>query len=75
MPGQNRFDANYDFLVRDDSVDSNLKYIGYAQPGSLTSASVWQIERIDCTIGATGRYAEGTDKFEHIFDDRESLSY
>jgi hypothetical protein len=55
------------------SDDSTLTYVGTAIPGSLTSASVWQISRVDDT--GNELWADGDTLFNNIFEDRESLSY
>ena len=61
--------------IQVDSGNSNLQYIGFAEPGSLTSAAVWKIKRIDCTIGIIILHADGNRNFDNIFDNRESLNY
>lgn len=66
---------NYAVLVREDSVDTNIEYVGYAAIGSLSSAAVWQIKRVDITTGTTIDWADGNDNFDNIYDNRESLSY
>lgn len=57
----------------EDSVDPTLFYIGTAIPGSLTSASVWQITR----VGDAGLelYADGDPFFDNEWDERESLDF
>lgn len=65
-------------MISYDAQNRN-EYIGYANPGSLTSSAVWQIFRLtyDPTSGgvATRRYANRSDDFNQIWDNRESLNY
>lgn len=49
-------------------------YVGKATPGTLDSASAWQIERVVNSTGAT-RFAQGTSSFRHVWDDRATFSY
>lgn len=59
-----------------DEVNANLTYIGFAKLGSLTSAAVWQIFRIQKTGGVTLiQYADGDTRYNNIWDDRGSLTY
>ncbi len=67
--------GSYEINVQEDSGDSNIYYVGKAASGSATSDPVWQIRRVNCTTGTILTWAENTDKNEHIFDNRESLSY
>ena len=65
---------NYDTLV--DEASSTITYVGKAARLSLTSAAVWQIKRIDTgTLAADVSWADGSDKFEKIWDDRATYSY
>lgn len=58
-----------------NSGDSNICYLGYAVPGTATSAALWQILEVDSTTGTIGLYADSNTNFDNVFDDRESLSY
>lgn len=56
----------------------NPVYIGQALPGSLTSASLWQIRKL--TFDGNGnvtviQYANGSPNFNQAWDDRVSLNY
>lgn len=66
-------DADLTVLV--DEVSATLSYIGKAIPGSLTSAPLWQIKRLDETTGMITTFADGNAEFDNIWDDRASLSY
>lgn len=56
----------------------NAIYIGLAPVGSLTSAPVWQVQKL--TYDGSNRFiynqfADGDDAFDNIYDDRASLNY
>jgi hypothetical protein len=62
--------------IKAHSSDSNITYVGEAEPGSVTSAPVWRIKEIvetgdDISI----QWADGNGDFDKIFDNRESLTY
>lgn len=58
-------------------IDGDFVYAGSATPGSLTSASVWMITRLDTTDG--GEFPElhpnGKAEFVNSWDNRATLSY
>ena len=70
-------DENY--LVIVDELSATICYIGRATRGSSTSAAVWQIRKYTTTgIIATAiaeEWADGSDNFDKVWDDRASLSY
>ena len=66
---------DFSINIQIDSGNSNLQYIGLADPESDTFAAVWKIKRVDCTSGTIILYADGNSDFDNIFDDRESLNY
>lgn len=49
-------------------------YVGYANPGSATSAAVWKVIRITDATGVT-EFADGNCNFDNVYDDRATLSY
>lgn len=65
------------YAKRVDFISDNLLYKGEAVPGSATSDAVWRIRRV--TIGSdndvTEEWANGSDAFTNIWDNRASLSY
>lgn len=61
--------------LAENSLDSNILYIGHAIIGSLESDAVWRIKKLDTTTGIVMEYADGNDRFDNVWDDRESLSY
>ena len=55
-----------------------IEYIGLAVPGTATSASIWQIQKLiyDGNDKLTQvLWADGNDSFDNIFDNRAALSY
>lgn len=61
-------------LLLDDTTTTNVTYVGKAAIGSATSASVWQIQKIDETTGMSITWA-GTGLFTVKWDDRTTESY
>jgi hypothetical protein len=64
-----------DKLLQVDSVGTTT-YLGYADAGSLTSAPLWAIKKID-EVGAdvSITWADGNTNFDNIWDNRLSLTY
>lgn len=52
-----------------------LLYLGEAQTGSLTSAAVWRMSRVDVNVGAIILFADGDGEFDNIFDNYATLDY
>lgn len=50
-------------------------YVGKAKIGTLTSASVWQIMRVDTASGVVIQWADGVDTFTKEWDERASYTY
>ena len=51
-------------------------YLGFAQIGTATDEEGWQIKRITKSGAVTAiEFAEKTDEFIHIWDDREAYTY
>ena len=71
------FEPQSDQALRlDDTGD--LTYVGKAIPGSIESAAVWQIFRMDETAGGGDldiEWADGESAFDKVWDDRMTLSY
>lgn len=63
-------------LLRVDSGNPLITYVGKAVPGTSTASGVWSIKRIT-TSGENVdiHYADSNDRYDNIFDDREILSY
>lgn len=64
----------YDVIT--DVVSGTLAYVGKANIGSVTSASVWQIQKLvtDVNGGVTLQWA-GLAAFNQVWDNRASLTY
>lgn len=63
------------YVVRLDEASSTITYVGFAVPGTATSAASWAIKRLDSTSGLVVLWADGNSNFDNIWDDRASLSY
>ena len=61
--------------TRIDEATSTVTYIGKATPGTATSVSLWQIQKIDTTTGTVITWADGNGDFDNEWDNRASLSY
>ena len=53
-------------------------YLGYAEPGTATTAAKWQIRKL--TYDSAGavtdiQFASGTNDFIHVWDNRATYSY
>lgn len=64
--------------IRVDIVSALKWYVGYAVPGTATSAALWRVAQI--TFDASGNviavdFAEGDGGFVHIYDNRAGFSY
>jgi hypothetical protein len=67
-----------EYTKRFDEVSDVLYYKGEALPGTLESAPLWRIRRIDVTDGGndiTERFATGVSEFIHVWNNRASLIY
>ena len=67
-------DSTDEAVQRDLTSTAGYIYTGKAAPGSLTSAAVWKICKIDTTTGAT-TWADGNNNYDNVYDDRTSLTY
>lgn len=61
---------------RVDFISDDVAYVGYAEPGSLTSSPAWRIKKVtfagdDVTI----QWADGTDDYIKVWDNRSSYAY
>ena len=61
--------------TRLDEASATISYVGSAPPGSLTSAAVWSIKRLDSTSGLVVLWADGNSEADNIWNNRASLSY
>lgn len=64
------------YAIEVDDVGGGVSYVGRADPGSATSAAVWQIQRLTLTgSDVSVEWASGNAEFSHVWDDRLGLSY
>lgn len=62
----------------DYDVNSNPLYLGKAVPGTATSSPLWQIRKFTYDINSNLtviQFANGTNDFTQIWDNRASLPY
>ena len=64
-----------DYTILTDDIENGITYIGKALPGTEISAANWQIRKIDETADLTISYADGTNTFSKVWDDRLTYSY
>lgn len=65
-----------DYTTLIDDVGSGVTYIGYAVPGTATSAASWKIKKlIESGDDAQVLFANGAATFVNIWDNRASLGY
>ena len=66
---------NYDIII--DEVSSTLTYIGKTKHfAAAVSDAVWQVKKIVTSGTETGIFwADGTDAFTKIWDDRTTYTY
>lgn len=63
-------------IINIDETDSENIYIGKAEIESTNNQAVWQIKKLIIVGLETDiRFAEGTDSFDKVWDDRASYTY
>lgn len=70
--------SNSDLIIKVSYAGSNPEYIGYAAPGTATSAAAWQIRKV--TYNGSGditdvQFAAGVNDYTKVWDDRAGYSY
>jgi len=69
-------ESEYKYITYVDDVSENIRYFGYAVPGSLESAAVWRVEKAITTGNVTALLkADGNANYDNIWDNRASLTY
>jgi len=60
-----------------DDAGAGITYVGESSPGSVTSAAVWRIKKLDESVAddLTILWADGNSSFDNVWDDRAGLSY
>lgn len=64
-----------DVIMREDSGDANIIYIGEAATGSSQAGALWKITKLDVNTLLDVTYADGNDNYDNVWNNRESLSY
>lgn len=72
------FSADKKRQAFDYDVDGNLKYMGVAEPGTLTSQAKWRISRL--TYNGSAKltdilWSDGNNNEDNVWDNRASLNY
>jgi len=62
-------------LKIDDTTSTTITYFGKAEPGTAVTDAKWQIFILDESSGLDKKYANGTDTFLNVWNDRVSLTY
>ncbi len=84
MYGQTGGYVEYSTRIEEDTVVANTYYVGNARPRTAASAAAWRIQKIVLTgagssaagdTSVTAFWANGDDRFDNIWDNRQSLSY
>lgn len=70
-------DKGDSLITNYDPATSTYEYVGKAAPGTATSASAWQIKRIENTSvgGIIMTSADGDLLYDNAWDNRASLTY
>ena len=56
-------------------------YVGNAQPGTVTSAASWRVQRVTVTTDGGGnddvsvQWADGNNQYDNVWDNRAALAY
>lgn len=58
-----------------DEASATITYIGQAQDGSSIGDAVWSIQRIDTSSGVAMEWADGSNAFNQVWDNRAALIY
>lgn len=62
-------------VIADDVTTGGVVYVGYADPGTATSAASWRIKKIDTSNYPITTWADGNSNFDNVYDNRASLTY
>jgi hypothetical protein len=65
------------YVTNFDQFDVATGYVGDAAPGTLGSASLWRIRKLDFSLDGDVivTFADGDALFDNVWDDRTSLDY
>lgn len=62
-------------VIADDVTTGGVVYVGYADPGTATSAASWRIKKIETSNYPITTWADGNSNFDNVYDNRTSLTY
>jgi hypothetical protein len=62
-------------VIADDVTTGGVVYVGYADPGTPTSAAGWRIKKIQTSNYPITTWADGNTNFDNVYDNRVSLTY
>lgn len=70
-------DGDMNLTVRYDQVDPSVAYKGDAITGASGSSALWRIQKLSYSADGdvTVTWADGTQDFRFVWDDRASLTY
>lgn len=69
-------DFSGDFTTYIDEASATVTYVGKAPIGTATSASGWQIKKIETASTVTSiLYADSNNNYDNVWDNRASLTY
>lgn len=65
------------YLIKLAYSGNNVEFVGKAEPGSATSAAVWQIMKLTYSGNNVTdvEWADGNLNFDNVWDNRAGLSY
>lgn len=72
----NDISTQYTILTTDNGSD-RIEYVGWATPGTATSASTWRIAKLSYTVGGNPllKWADGVTTFTKEWDEKGTYTY
>lgn len=71
------YDAGIPYTQKFEYSGTNVIYIGWADPGALTSSSVWRIQKLTYSGDNVTdiQFADGSVYFDKVWDSRATYTY
>lgn len=63
------------YTTRVEEVSATVTLVGEALPGTTDAQALWRIKKIDSSSIVEVIWAEGSDEFNKVWDDRASYTY
>lgn len=63
------------YTTRVDEVSATVTIVGEALPGTTEAQAFWRIKKIDSSSVVEVIWAEGSDEFNKVWDDRGTYTY